>query len=484
MKVLIYMPFSTWIPHLGTDLEIAAKHLDKGDEVHIIQCSGDFFSCEPNPSHNKILCAACKYQCNKGLSILNLPERNRHTISLEMFHEELNLPVFESVEELKSYEINGIDIGAAVASTLISKTRDTRPDMVYYRKYIHDNIIMANSVYRSISYHLQLIEPDVFYMFNGRFASMRPALRASQSLGIKTFVHERAGVLQKYILIEDTYPHDIVYQKDMINDFWNNNNTNNTNNSGRYVNENLAKKWFEDRRRGKDQSWYSFTKSQRKGELPNDFDFSKRNISIYISSEDEFEAIDDWENPLYENQNIAIKAILEADIDENIHFYLRVHPHLKGLDNTQTRGLSELYHEKLTIIPADSKIDSYELMQACEKIITFGSTMGIESAFWNKASILVGRAAYENLGSCYKPSTHIEFINMINAHLPPLSYSGAIKYGFFQSAGGISYKYFDMESLFGGRFKDVDLNYTIATKAKIMLHYFLDVSQKAKHKKP
>ena len=26
MKVLIYMPFSAWIPHLATDLEIAAKH--------------------------------------------------------------------------------------------------------------------------------------------------------------------------------------------------------------------------------------------------------------------------------------------------------------------------------------------------------------------------------------------------------------------------------------------------------------------------
>lgn len=45
MKILIYMPYATWIPHLGTYLEIEAKHLDARDEVHIIQCSGDLTSC-------------------------------------------------------------------------------------------------------------------------------------------------------------------------------------------------------------------------------------------------------------------------------------------------------------------------------------------------------------------------------------------------------------------------------------------------------
>ena len=54
MKVLIYMPFSAWIPHLATDLEIAVKHIKSGDEVHIIQCSGDLPSCEPNPNHFKL----------------------------------------------------------------------------------------------------------------------------------------------------------------------------------------------------------------------------------------------------------------------------------------------------------------------------------------------------------------------------------------------------------------------------------------------
>ena len=129
MKILIYMPFAIWIPHLGTDLEIAEKHLEAGDEVHIIQCSGDMISCEPNPSHTKFRCIACRYQCNKGLSLINLPDQNRHELALNRFYKYIDLPDFHSIEELNSFEINNVDIGMAVASTLINKTRDPNPNV-------------------------------------------------------------------------------------------------------------------------------------------------------------------------------------------------------------------------------------------------------------------------------------------------------------------------------------------------------------------
>lgn len=468
MKILIYMPFAAWIPHLGTDLEIATKHLDAGDEVHIIQCSGDLPSCESNPSHTKFRCIACRYQLDKGLSLINLPQQNRHELALNDFSRCLDLPDFHSIEELNSFEINNIDIGMAVASTLISKTRDPNPNVSNFKNYIHENILMANSIYDAMKYHLQQIEPDVFYLFNGRFAAIRPALRAAQNLGIKTFVHERAGVSQKYTLSEDTYPHDVEYQKNIINTFWDN---------GRpdTEKEDFAKQWFEDRRAGKDQGWYSFTKSQKKRKLPNGFDASKRNISIYISSEDEFAAIEGWQNPIYKNQTDAINAIINADTDENIRFYLRIHPNLKGLDNTQTRELSELKDTNITVIPADSKIDSYELMDACEKVITFGSTMGIESVYWGKPSILAGRSIYEDLGGCYIPNDHEELIDLINDQLNPLSNLGALKYGYFQSLAGIPYIYYNPESLFKGKFKGIDLSYSVNTKMKIIIKYIRNI---------
>ena len=459
MKVLVYMPFSAWIPHLATDLEIAARHIKDGDDVHIIQCSGDLPSCEPNPNHFKLSCILCKSRRDKGLNLINLPGQNRHELALNNFIRDLNLPVFSSIQELKAFEVDNVDIGMAVASTLISMVREPNPDLSQYKNFINKNLLMSIAVYDAIKHHLEEIKPDVFYLFNGRFAALRPALQAAQNLAIKTFVHDRAGILQRYILIEDTYPHDIEYQKNQIEMYWNDERP-------RSEKEEMARQWFEDRRGGKDQSWFSYTKSQRKGNLPESFDSSKRNIAIFISSEDEFEAIPGWQNPIYKNQNDAIHAMINADIDKNIMFYVRIHPNLKGLNTTQMRELFELKAPNLVIIPADSKIDSYELMDACEKLITFGSTMGIESAFCEKPSILIGRAFYEDVGGCYVPKNHDEVVNLINHRLNPAPNLGALKFGYWQSVYGLPYIYYSPESVRGGKFMGVYLKSPVVDRLK------------------
>jgi hypothetical protein len=459
MKILLYMPFSDWIPHLATDLEIAAKHIEEGNDVHIIQCSGDLQSCEPNPNHFKLRCISCKSKRDKGLSIINLPEQNRHELALSEFVRDLDLPDFPSIQELKDFEIDNVDVGMTVASTLISMVRESDPDLSDFKNFIHENISMSIAIYDSIKHHLLEIEPDIFYLFNGRFAALRPALRAAQHLGITTFVHERSGVLQRYTLIEDTYPHDIEYQKAQIEKHWN---------DERPINEKeeIARQWFNNRRAGQNQGWYSYTKSQKKGNLPDGFDPSMRNIAIYISSEDEFESIEGWQNPIYKNQIYAIKAIINADNDENIWFYIRIHPNLRGLKNTQTRELSELKGANLTIIPADSKIDSYELLDACETVITFGSTVGIESIYWGKPSILVGRSLYEGLEGCYIPKDHNELIGLINRRLDSLPDIGALKYGYWLSIDGVQYKYYSPESIRGGKFMSVYLGNPVIDRLK------------------
>jgi hypothetical protein len=445
MKILIYMPFADWIPHLATDLEIAAKYIEAGDEIHIIQCSGDLPACEPNPNHIKIRCFLCKSRRDKGLGIISLPKENRHDLALDKFTKEMEIPDFSSMEELKNFTVEGFDAGMAVASSLISMVREPNPDIREYMPFIRKNLNMSLAVYDAIRHHLEQIKPDVFYLFNGRYASLRPALRAAQHMKIKTYVHERAGILNKYSLTEDTYPHDIEYQKKQVEKYWHDG-------ADEDKKKGIATKWFEERRGGKDQSWYSFTKSQIKGNLPEGFDSSKRNIAVYISSQDEFEAITGWKNQVYKDQTSAMKDLIATDIDDNIMFYLRIHPNLKGLKNTQTRELNELKARNLYVIPADSKIDSYQLMESCEKIITFGSTMGVESVFWGKPSILVGRAIYEDINGCYIPRNRRELIDLINKKLEPMDRTGAIKFAYWQKSYGYKYRYYKPESVRHGTF--------------------------------
>ncbi|AFV24561.1 hypothetical protein Mpsy_2357 [Methanolobus psychrophilus R15] len=445
MKILIYMPFADWVPHLATDLEIAARHIDAGDEVHVIQCSGELPYCEPNPSHLKLRCILCKSRSDRGLNIIHLPEENRHDLALNDFMTDLNLPVFSTMEELKSFKVGGIDVGMAVASSLISMVREPKIDVTQYRFFLEKNLMMSVAIYNATRHHLEIIKPDIFYLFNGRYVPLRPALRAAQDMEIRTYVHERAGVLNKYSLTENTYPHNLDYQKKEIDTCWDSE-------PDDAKKEKIAISWFEERRGGKDQSWYSFTKSQIKGNLPEGFNPHKRNIAIYISSQDEFEAIEGWENPYYRTQTEAIDSIIHSEINQNITFYLRIHPNLKGLKNTQIKELSELKAANLFIIPADSKIDSYELMDACEKIITFGSTIGIESVFWGKPSILIGRTTYEDVEGCYIPKDRNDIIRLIEQELNRPKRTGAIKFAYWQSVKGYQFLYYKPESVRQGTF--------------------------------
>ena len=445
MKILIYMPFADWVPHLATDLEIAAIHIDAGDEVHVIQCSGELPYCEPNPSHLKLRCILCKSRRDRGLNIIHLPEENRHDLVLNDFKVDLDLPVFSTMEELKNFKIYGMDAGMAVASSLISMVREPKIDVTQYRSFVEKNLVMSVAIYNAARQHLENIKPDIFYLFNGRYVPLRPALRAAQDMEINTYVHERAGVLNKYSLTENTYPHDLEYQKKEIDMCWDNELDN-------AKKEKIAISWFEERRGGKDQSWHSFTKSQIKGNLPEGFDSHKRNIAIYISSQDEFEAIDGWKNPYYRTQTEAIDAIIHSEADSDIMYYLRIHPNLKGLNNTQIKELNELRSPNLVIVPADSKIDSYELMNACEKIITFGSTIGIESVFWGKPSILIGRTTYESIEGCHIPKDRDDIIRLINQELDRPERTGAIKFAYWQSVKGYEFRYYKPESVRYGTF--------------------------------
>lgn len=139
---------------------------------------------------------------------------------------------------------------------------------------------------------------------------------------------------------------------------------------------------------------------------------------------------------------------------------------MKGLKNAQTRGLARLKAPNLIIISADSKIDSYELIDACEKVIVFGSGMGIESAFWGKPSILIGRAVYEDLGGCYVPKNHNEVVNLINRRLNPAPNRSALKYGYWQSVDGLPYIYYRPESVRGGKFMGVYLKSPVVDRLK------------------
>jgi hypothetical protein len=139
------------------------------------------------------------------------------------------------------------------------------------------------------------------------------------------------------------------------------------------------------------------------------------------------------------------------------HLYVRVHPNLQGIDNADVRRLMALNADFLTMIPAAAAVSTYALMQAATTVLTFGSTIGIESVFWGKPSILAGQSYYRQLGGCYIPTSHADLVKLLLADLAPQDPTPALIYGYYRATYGQRYRNYRATDVGRGEFKGIDL---------------------------
>lgn len=450
MKVLIFEPCSLWTPHFQTSLELAERHLQEGDEVAMLECRASVPACYANPAHRHTDCLFCMDRRAQGLGLLS------RKITCERFdcltdsdHQKIeSLPSgFPDLEAVKAFSIGRLDIGYAALSSLVSILRNPQPDLREHGELLSNLMRACYTSYLSMQHQLQKHRPDRVYMFNGRYALLRGAFRACREAGIDCFLHERGSHLTRYALFENRLPHDISNIHRRIQTTWES--------TPAPDREKLAARFYEARANGRILSWHSFVDQQEQGSLPPDWDDNRNNIVIFNSSEDEFAAIgDEHRNPLYPDQAQGISAIARDLSDsENCRLYLRMHPNLAGIENDSVRALFELPTDLIQVIPPDSRISSYTLMQRAAKIITFGSTTGIEAAYWGRPSILAGRSFYEDLGSVYRPESHADLIELAHQPLAPLPRLGAIQFGLYMYTFGEEFRYFQPDSICGGTFK-------------------------------
>ena len=448
-KVLIYAPMALWRFHLATDLELAQRYLDEGHEVFWIACKSELPICQANPDNLKSICMACEHRSGVGLSWLG--ENNVHVLPLSNLNDQqksevdrLDTDLRLDINSLRNFEYEGSDIGMAVLSSVVSQLRDPLPDLSEHIEMISEHVRSALIVHFSMKAYLEEIQPDEVVMFNGRYTVVRPALRVVQQSSASVITHERPYTLGKYLAVKDNYPHELELGKKLILDHWQ------TSQHALERKQEIASAWYEGQRAGKDQGWFSFVSQQDKGVIPEHFDRNKVNFAIFVSSEEEFAALKGWENPIYESQNDGIQQIMNAfHTQDGCHFYIRVHPNLAGIDNTQTRGLESFRNtsEQLTLIEADSAVDTYALVDAVDAVITFGTTVGVEAVYMKKPSILLGRSFYEDFDGVIRPTCHADVIDVLGQFCgkrPAAADSigeGAYIYGYYLATAGEKFRY-------------------------------------------
>jgi hypothetical protein len=224
----------------------------------------------------------------------------------------------------------------------------------------------------------------------------------------------------------------------------------------------IGEQFYKDRENNIIGSWTTFLDKQDPSLLPVNWDGNKHNIALFTSSEDEFMSIsNEWDNPFFESQLDGLRFVANIISSEpTYHLYVRVHPNTKYMAKAYVDSIQEIgTYSNVTLIDSDSNISTYQLLNKCNKVITFGSTLGMEAVYRKKPSILLSKCFYYFLKGPFLPkhTSEIKFL-VLNANLQIPEEDECIKYAYFLNNFGIKYKYYEPTSYKLGTFKGVDLD--------------------------
>ena len=418
-------------------LECAIKEVNSGNDVHIIHCDKHMRVCMHNIHGSSTFCKICHYSMMTAWKESGIYNK----ITIKSFGELVtaedksnadNFDVsFNSVLELKALKYRGAEVGFGAFSSYVSMTRNVMPDITEdFKKFITFLIRREIEMYDVAERYAKQIKVDKIIFHNGRFSNYKPFLALAQNLQVDYLVTEHDYCDGKVMthFVENNTVHEIEPCIKLMNENWEIGKT-------REDTEELGKMFYERRRKGKAAGDVVYTKLQKNGLLPADWDETKENIAIFNSSEDEFCAVSSQFDSytLFPTQYDALKAIFEHYKDDmSKHFYVRIHPNLKDVPFKSHLGLYELKYPNVTFIRPESPISSYDLMDSASKVLIFNSTMGVEATYWGKPVIALTYFYYSAFDAVHTPKNVDELWTMIDKKNLECKFNhDVIKYGYW-----------------------------------------------------
>ncbi len=451
-------------PYFETSLELMENEIAKGNEIYSLSCNSllDKYCCNhvrgQKFNRENDFCKKCKRGYKAGMKMLKIPAKNQFILKpVKVPH----FKTFKTIDEIKNFSIEDVNIGFGIASTVMTYTRDYQYNPSEEKILINKLLTNSYTILKNLENIYDKIKFDEIYVFNGRYYEFNTGIAFAKKYEIDFYIYESGSDYTRYLLRKNVYIHDFQTNQQEIIDLWNNEKDNN-------LRTEIAVEWVVNRRNAIAKNWRVFTKKQTCGKLPENFDKTKENIAIYNTSLDEVGIFDEYKNPIDENDNNILREIIKRyENDETKHFYLRIHPNLKNLKTTQIKEIKKMIKSKpkcMSFIKAKDDIDTYALMENCDKILVFCSTMGIESTYWGKPSILAGVALYDRLDCIYKAKNYNELWNLIDSkNLKPKPKENTYPYFYWMNHRGIMHEIYKPEKLFvgtyrGKNFRELELN--------------------------
>ena len=295
---------------------------------------------------------------------------------------------FTILKELDSLNFFGVKPGPALANeiTTITKSRNfnfrLNVDLVEYllKSYLE--------VYSSADKFIKDNDIKRVHVFNGRFIHERAVWDAARNVGVETIIFET--MRDRYLQRSKGFHDRLNNQIEMIN-LWESSELKTAEKIE------IGSLYFSELRGNTNPfSTTGFTKYE-----------AKKPYFVYFSNSDD-EAVGFWDkwNENLGSQIDCIKKLQRIfDSQDSFSLVIRLHPNLKNKSNRQKMEWFQIQSTvNSRVFGPNSKISSYDLLDGSIGSISFGSTLGLESAFAGKPTLLLADSGYDQLKVADKAS--------------------------------------------------------------------------------
>ncbi len=288
----------------------------------------------------------------------------------------------KSISELK--ELNYLDInpGPALANEITNLTKNKEIDLLSNQTLIGKLLLSYLEVYSATKIEIQNSGIDRVHIFNGRFLHERAVWDCAKNLQIETLIFETTR--NRYFQRTEGFHSRTSNQKYML-DHWSNSS------DSEETKFEIGSKYFGELR-GKNNP---FQVQQINSVAP-----TKDFFVFYSSSDDESVGFwDEWHEPLGDQIEVIQKLQEIFELQEDLNLVIRIHPNLKNKSSAAIANWSVIKSKNYSrVVGPTEKVSSYELLDNCVGVISYGSTLGLEAAFSSKPSLVLADSGYDLLG--------------------------------------------------------------------------------------
>jgi hypothetical protein len=411
-RILLFS-MRTWRIHKIWEGLIGRGLLERGADPTVVICDGlprcDMFGLNA-PGYSAPHCRNCAAYNRQIFHLFGLPVQPMSAFHTACDRDEAQHMVASWTEDYESFEAEGLPLGELARPSLMrtllrGSLKQDELSRRLYREYLMGGVILARAFRRMLA----RIQPDMLFTLSGMFFGERIGLTIAQQQGLHAVTHERGFARNRLVLA-----HDEPANRFAVDDAWD------EAQDRPLTREQDAAldRYLASRQGGKDDvvNYWPSIESRREFIIDRlKLDPSRPILTVFTNIL--------WDTAVY-RRDVGFAGMfdwLEALIRQvgalpGLQLVVRIHPaEVRLTQKTRERVLDRLAagHQLLpgnvVIVPPESDISSYALIDLSTVVCVYTSTVGLEATLRGVPVLVAGQTHYRGKGFTHdvESATHL-----------------------------------------------------------------------------